>query len=803
MKLSLSRWKVLALTLLLLPLLAVAMDAPATGWTSMRGPNADGSVRDVRLFEGETAGLKVAWKRALGSGYAVTVVADGRVVTLFAEGEDDLAAAFDAQSGDELWRYRIDATYKGHDGSHDGPIATPALAGGKVFGLSPRGKLFALDAATGAEAWATQLVEEHGGTKPWYGFSSSPVVAEGVLVVGLGGGEGKAIAGFDGATGALLWTVGDKDINYQSPVVATLGGRQQVLAADQEMLYGIDAKTGATLWSYAHQGDERAMGGGTLIPMPAGDDRLFMLHQNDTSAMLQVTAKDDGYEVAELWTTEGIRRSYVQPVIHKGSIYGMNNRIFTCIDAATGETRWRSREPGDGFPTLVGDHLVIITKPGTLHIAEASPEAYREVARLELFKDHSWSTVSYAEGSLYARSMGELARIDLVGSAVEPAVEEAPAWLAATEFGQFLQKLAGLETDAAKTAAVDQFLAEQSGFPVVEASGVVHFLYRGEAQDVAIVGDLIGFRREDPMVRVPGTDLFYYSTRLEPDASATYGFLPDYEGEVLADPRNPRVGRGLFGEVSWFAMPGRRLPVLDGEAARKGRLETVEWESAVREGAKRGAQVYLPAGYDETSDTRYPVIYIHDGPSALDSARLPEVFDHLMGTTAAPAIAVFILPDEENPRADRQDVEGYFKLVANELVPAIDARFRTLAHRADRATFGAADGGNAALSLALLHPETFGKAASQSAMVMDADREFGEMAQGADQWSTQIYQGWGTYHMRSPHEAWSMVEGNRRLWQLLRERGFRPTGGERPEGFGWACWQGHVGAWLSTLFPLT
>ena len=96
----------------------------------------------------------------------------------------------------------------------------------------------------------------------------------------------------------------------------------------------------------------------------------------------------------------------MQPVYHDGYLYGMNNKIFTCVDAATGETVWRSREPGDGFPTLVGDHLVIMTKPGMLRVAKASPEGYDEVTTLELFDEHSWSAPSYAAGHIYARSMG-------------------------------------------------------------------------------------------------------------------------------------------------------------------------------------------------------------------------------------------------------------------------------------------------------------------------------------------------------------------------------------------------------------
>ncbi|MEO1367416.1 MAG: hypothetical protein AAFX50_09580, partial [Acidobacteriota bacterium] len=56
-------------------------------------------------------------------------------------------------------------------------------------------------------------------------------------------------------------------------------------------------------------------------------------------------------------------------------------------------------------------------------------------------------------------------------------------------------------------------------------------------------------------------------------------------------------------------------------------------------------------------------------------------------------------------------------------------------------------------------------------------------------------------HLRSPHEAWDMAEGNRDLWQVLRDKGHRPAGGEKAVGFGWASWQPQITAWLQALFP--
>ena len=76
------------------------------------------------------------------------------------------------------------------------------------------------------------------------------------------------------------------------------------------------------------------------------------------------------------------------------------------------------------------------------------------------------------------------------------------------------------------------------------------------------------------------------------------------------------------------------------------------------------------------------------------------------------------------------------------------------------------------------------------------------VVRGADEQPLTIYFEWGSYHMRSPHEAWDVAEENRRTWAFLRERGYRPAGGEVPEGYGWACWTAHLDEMLAALFPM-
>ena len=766
-------------------------------WQGLRGPSGDGAARQAILFHEGEPGLAVTWKVPIGSGYSALAVGGGKVFTMHVAGEQDVLAAYDEQTGAQVWSYAFAPTYAGHDGSHDGPISTPLLDGERVFGLGPNGHLFALDAASGKPLWTKHLVDDLKARKPHYGFATSPLLVDGVLVLQVGiEGEGKSIAGFDPKNGELLWTAGTDKIEYQSPVAASIGGRTQVVAVGTKKLYGIEGKTGKVLWELEHGGDESAIGGGSIVPVPAGDGRFLLVHKSDGAAMVRVEAKGGSYEASQLWANNSIRGTYAVPVYHEGFLYGMSGRILTCVDAATGETAWRSREPGDGFPLLVGDKLVLITKPGSLHVAQAGAKGYEELARLALFDEHAWSEVAFADGHLFARSMGHLARIDAVLSTDSPA--KRATWLSATAFGRFLDELEKAADKEAKGAKIDAWLARQTSFPVVEGSDAVHFVFRGEAQDVGIVSDVIGFRREDPMTRVPGTDLFYYSTRVEPDAAATYGFIKDY-GEAAADPLNPRAAEGLFGKVSFFSMPAWQGPRYTQEAgaARQGRLESLEWESKVREGQARKATVYLPAGYDPAR--RYPTLYVHDGKAAIDSGYMKLALDNMIGETIEPLIAVFVLLDEKNPRQDLRQLDTYVEMVATELVPLVDSKYSTIASPAARAVAGAGSAADAAMTCAFKHSELFSRVGSQSGFLGPAELE--EIVRGADEQPLTLYYEWGTYHMRSPHEAWDLAEEARRTWTFLRERGYRPAGGEVPEGYGWPCWSAHVDDMLAALFP--
>lgn len=774
----------------------------ADDWPGLRGPNQDGSAARGSQFGSGEGAMAVTWRARLGPGYSGVAVSGGRAVTMFSDGERDVLAAFDAVTGKEAWRVAIAPSHRGLDGSFDGPISTPAVADGRVFALGPRGHLVAADLATGEVRWRVDLAARDGARKPHYGFASSPVVAGGVLVAQIGGDKGRAIAGFDPVTGARRWTAGEDVVSYQSPVRMMLGKREIVVAVGEARFYGLDPGTGRVVFDLAHGGEARDISIGSAVPVPAGDGRVFVKTHSEKSTMFRMVEAPGGtVSLQSLWTAPVLRNTYVVPVYHDGHLYGMNGRtVFTCVDAATGEVKWRSREPGDGFPTLVGSDIVFLTKDRTLHVGAASPQGWTERARLDVFADVAWTAPSVAGGSVFARSHGELARVDW--KTVASAAPAARDTVASPALARLLKEVEGASA-ADKTAAVERFLAAAPGGPLIEPPDRVVFLYRGDSADVGIATDLIGTRREDPMRRVPGTDLFFYEARLDPDARVSYQFVRNFE-PAMPDPRNPRRVPWMGSEASSVAMPGWQEPshLAEVPEARRGRVEKLDFASATRPGAKATVHVYLPAGYD-ASGVRYPVAYVLDGDNAREKGLVARSLDNLMPEKVAPALAAFV--GRVDWGAARPKAEDEARMAADmmkEVVAAVDARFRTIADPDARAIVATGFATQPALRAGFDEAGLFGAVGLQSAMMLDSDEAaIFPLVRSAQQRPLRVYHDWGRYDLHGTREHWDMRLTNARLSALLRDKGHRPVGGEAPDGTGWASWRNRTDRLFATLFP--
>ena len=176
----------------------------ASDWPQWRGPNRDGISEEVGLLkEWPDGGPQVLWRVSLGEGFSGISVADGRVYTMFSEGDDEFVVCLDASNGKEIWRFRSDSTYYEPEGSN-GPRATPTIDGEFLFTVSAQGKFYALHSVTGEKVWSYDLIRDFSSYMPRWGFSSSPLVEDNLLLVEVGGNNGKFIVAFDKTNGDVL-----------------------------------------------------------------------------------------------------------------------------------------------------------------------------------------------------------------------------------------------------------------------------------------------------------------------------------------------------------------------------------------------------------------------------------------------------------------------------------------------------------------------------------------------------------------------------------------------------------------------
>lgn len=376
---------------------------PAGEWPGLWGP--DRNARVAGLPEVTSGmGIREVWRRPVGKGFSEVAVSGNRGYVTFTDGEVDHLAALDLATGKEVWKSRLEATYRGHDGSDDGPIATPVVNEGRIFVADPHGRLFAFDQASGRELWRRDLKAELGAVPPYWGVASTPLPVGKILVVQAGGAESNNLVGLEAATGKTVWSSHPASKSgYSSPVPMTLAGVPQIVAATTDKVFGFKPEDGTILWSHPSIGEPRQS------PAPMPGDRVLVTSWQE-AAILRVTSEGGAWKVEELWKKPVLKSSYSPTVYHDGYLYGMNGAYLVCLSPETGEVKWREKVYNASL-ILVGSHLAVLgERSGNFQLVAATPEGFREKLQVRVFNPGARSLTGpvFAGGRFLLRNSEEI-----------------------------------------------------------------------------------------------------------------------------------------------------------------------------------------------------------------------------------------------------------------------------------------------------------------------------------------------------------------------------------------------------------
>ena len=342
----------------------VARESSGDDWLVKGGSFAQAEFSPLRqITDQNVSRMGLAWLTELDSPMGLTaepLVVDG---VIYLSAPRSIVYAIDGASGKVIWRFdphvRVDLSIEGSGDSRTNRGV--AVWAGKVYVGTGDGRLVAIDAATGAQVWATPVCDPK-----QTGITGAPRVARGKVFIGYSGADSHvrgSIAAFDASTGKELWrfwTVpGDPEKGYESKTVETAA---KTWSGPQWWKQGggtvwdpitFDAATGLLLFGTSKAFLADTDTGQTMLPGAKlfsgsivavhADSGEYAWHYQTSTPRRQT----ENFHIVLADITLGGRTRHV-------AMSAARNGTFYVLDAATGELLSATPLVAQGLPKALG-----------------------------------------------------------------------------------------------------------------------------------------------------------------------------------------------------------------------------------------------------------------------------------------------------------------------------------------------------------------------------------------------------------------------------------------------------------------
>lgn len=410
-------------------------------WPQWRGPGGQGiSTEDNLPFEWSRT-KNVAWSSPVpGRGFSSPVVWGDRVfLTTSIEGEivpgatpaphrlagqdfvhpDAVAGdrrhqlkllAFDARNGALVWeRTAFDGPV--YDARHRaGSFAntTPATDGERIYVWFGSEGLYVYDFA-GTLVWQKSL-----GRIPAFGMGTgaSPLLFENLVILQCDedNGDRSFIVALDRRTGAEVWRAPRRiQANWSTPVIATGGGRTELIASGNEFVIAYDPRTGKELW--------RVRGtGGWTVPTPVAAHGIVVAsaaHPVKRAVAVRLGGAGDVTGTPQVLWERDKGTGYTPSSLAYGDYaYLLTDAgLLTCIDIRTGEVQYEGARPPRpsrfwSSPVAFGGRILLTNEEGETLVIAAGPSF--EILRTNTLDEPIYASMAASNGRLYIRTATRL-----------------------------------------------------------------------------------------------------------------------------------------------------------------------------------------------------------------------------------------------------------------------------------------------------------------------------------------------------------------------------------------------------------
>jgi len=276
-----------------------------------------------------------------------------------------------------------------------------------VVTLGLRGTLSCYDASEGKLLWRKNDYE---GSWPRFFTSASPVLAGGLCVAQLGGGDNGGVIAYDLGTGEEKWRWQGGGPAYASPTLLTVGGQHYVIAETENKIVALALADGTLAWEAPFAVEGRGYNAST--PIVEGQT-IYYAGSNRGATAVKLEKEGDGLKATELWKNTDNSVQFNTPVVKDGLLYGLaaNNQFF-CIKTTDGSTAWtapldaeqndaeseqgggRRRGGGrGGYGSIVdaGAVMLALTPSSELIVFKPSATEFEELARIKVAESSTYA----------------------------------------------------------------------------------------------------------------------------------------------------------------------------------------------------------------------------------------------------------------------------------------------------------------------------------------------------------------------------------------------------------------------------
>ncbi len=385
--------------------------------TQFLGSDRNGIIRNNEFSVSWDVQLPtVLWKIPIGAGWSSFAVANGLAITLEQIDDQESISAFELTTGKVVWRHKSPGRHTQAFGGL-GPRSTPTIHRGKVFAQTAMGIVSCVEFQTGRLIWEQDLLKIAGVDQETsekaiaWGRSGSPLVFDNQVVVPFGGKSSdsslKSLISFDLETGKEIWSGGDQQIAYSSPVLLDLCGVRQIVSVNEGSATGHNALNGKVLWSTPWP--SKSNGDACSSQPVAVDDRRLLLGKGYSAGSKlielsyigtsQTNESDPAFwKVETIWSSNRILKTkFTSATAFGGLLYGLSDGVLECIDPKDGSRVWRGKRYGHGQSIIVNGHILLTTEDGRVVLIPATANGQGQaIAEMPVLEGVTWNVPAVA-----------------------------------------------------------------------------------------------------------------------------------------------------------------------------------------------------------------------------------------------------------------------------------------------------------------------------------------------------------------------------------------------------------------------